>query len=232
MRTDGSAQSIIMLIWRLTGADGCAWYEAQKGDGTLKLRVVVGSGTPDEKDLPYRDVDRMLDKPGWTSLPVYLDGQLLTVLVLAFANGSAKTTSLKPLLPLVRVLLRLLNTRAMQLRWAARISEIETELASEKISSRIDGILEETSSLAPDTIKAVETHVAKVLASCEFSRSLQDRLNQMETQLVERDRTTRAKTYLQKRHGLTEAEAYQQLRALSRRKRLKMSEIALDVISD
>ena len=120
----------------------------------------------------------------------------------------------------------------MQLRWAARISEIETELASEKISSRIGGILEETSPLTPDTINSVEAHVARVLASCEFSRSLQDRLTQMETQLVERDRTTKAKRHLQERHGLTEEEAYQRLRVLSRRKRLKMSEIALDVIAD
>lgn len=230
---DSAMQAITSLIVQITGAKACAVYEARRGHQAL-VRIAASGETDFHEELPYRDLDRFVQKPHWASLPLYVDGLIGAVLVLVYPPEAARTEqgNLAGLLPLLRSLLQFVNSRNAQLRTAARVSQLEAEIASEKIVDRISGVLQEHPQLELQTIHTIESHVAKILATSELSEFLQKKLNELEVQAAQRDQTARAKQLLQDRFGLSEQQAYQRLRALSRQRRRRMAAIAAEIMAE
>jgi AmiR/NasT family two-component response regulator len=167
-------------------------------------------------------------------MPLYADGLISAVLILVFTDEAEKHSAapvLKRIVPLFESLARFVGEQGRQVKLASKITELETSIAAEKILDRAKGLLREHPHLNEHTIDLVDRHVAKVLASNQFSQVLQDRLRELEALAAERDITSRAKTFLQEQLGFTEEKAYLHLRTLSRRRRKRISEIAREIIA-
>ena len=112
---------------------------------------------------------------------------------------------------------------------AARIGEMETELIDSKIAARIEGLTTDRMR-GEDPIAAAESHVEGVLRPSEFGRMLQRSARELEEEIEERKLTSRAKAVLESEYGMTEEQAHLHLRALSRKNRRPLGEVARELI--
>ncbi|MEI9812554.1 MAG: ANTAR domain-containing protein [Acidobacteriota bacterium] len=223
----------VALLGQLANAQGCGLYEPRHGRQTLVRRAAAGLQPPDLEELGYNDLDHLELRKQWATLPLYSDGLISAVLILVFASEAEKQEAksvLKRIVPLFESLARFVSEQTRQVKLASKISELETGIAAEKILDRARGLLREHPHLNESTIEQVDRHVAKVLASCQFSQVLQDRLRELEGLAAERDVTSRAKTVLQEQFGFSEEKAYLHLRTLSRQRRKRISEIAQEIV--
>lgn len=229
---DGAGE-FVALLGRLANAQGCALYEARHGTHKLVRSASAGPRQPDLEELEYGDLDHLKLRKQWATLPLHSDGLISAVLILVFDNESEKQAAkpaLKRIVPLFESLARFVGEQNRQVKLASKISELETEIAAEKILDRAKGLLREHPYLTEATIELIDRHAAKVLAPSSFSQVLQNRLQELETLATERDITAQAKEVLQQSLGLSEEKAYLHLRTLSRQKRRRIVEIARDIV--
>jgi AmiR/NasT family two-component response regulator len=109
-----------------------------------------------------------------------------------------------------------------------RASELETRLLDSKIADRARGFLTSESRL--DLSGAISKHVDSILRPTETRRVLEKIVQELEEEVEERRVAAFAKEILQQAGGLTEEQAHAELRALSRRSRKPLKEVALDLI--
>jgi AmiR/NasT family two-component response regulator len=227
------ADEFAALLSDLASARGCALFEARHGQQTLVRRASAGDRPPDLDELGYDDLGRLDHHKNWATLPYYTDGLISAVLILVFDNEKAKNEAkpvLRRIVPLFETLAHFVNSGTRQVKLAAKISELEASIAAEKIMDRARGLLKEHPQLNETTIERVDRHVAKVLASLQFSQDLEGRLRDLEGRAAERDLAARAKVMLQERRGLSEEEAYLHIRTISRQQRKRIAEVAREIL--
>ena len=227
------AEEFVGLLAQLAKARGSALFEPQHGHQSLVRRASAGLSPPDLEELGYEDLDHLKLRKQWATLPLYSDGLISAVLILAFANEAEKQAAgpiIKRIVPLFESLARFVGDQTRQVKLANKITELESSIAAEKILDRAKGLLREHPQLNEHTIELVDRHVTKVLATNQFSQVLQDRLRELEGVAAERDITSRAKAVLQAQLGFTEEQAYLHLRTLSRQRRKRISEIAQEIV--
>jgi AmiR/NasT family two-component response regulator len=209
-----SVAVIADLAVRHTGAQGYALYGPQPD---LAEPAIAWGSLASASRGDYRL--RADDRPAGTLVFVFA----------ADSDLARHREALGRIVKLVESLLGLFHNRKAQLRIATRISALEADLAVAKVLERANGLL--NAEPGTDLIEALDRHLQKVLASCEFQQELESRLGNLERRMAERGSTVRAKSLLQSRLGLSEQQAYGYLRVASRRRRKKMGEIALDILA-
>lgn len=112
---------------------------------------------------------------------------------------------------------------------AARIGEMEAELADAKIAARVSGLLSDGAKNG-DVIGAIESHVQAVLRPSQFGTMLEQTLRELEEEIAERELAAQAKAVLQGAHGISEEQAHVLLRQISRKSRRPLRQVAREVI--
>lgn len=112
---------------------------------------------------------------------------------------------------------------------AARIGEMEAELIDSKISARAEGLLTEWR-LDREAIAILEAHLEGVLRPSEFSTTLERAAKELVEEIAERKLTTQAKAVLQSEYRMSEEQAHLHLRAISRKSRRPLKEVARELI--
>src|SRR6202041_14627 len=110
-------------------------------------------------------------------------------------------------------------------RKAARIGELEIELADSKIADRARGML---AGGAPprDAVDTITRHVESVLRPGQFGTVLHQLTQEFEQEIAERELANRAKAILQSRYGMSEDQAHVHLRLVSRKSRKRLRDVA------
>jgi len=134
--------------------------------------------------------------------------------------------ALDRLLQIIETVYRLPSATA---RLASRVSSLEVELASIKISERIAGLLASPPP-ANSSVDTVIRHVDNVLYRCPVTSVLQ-LLPDLEGRLAERKLVGKAKRLIQRNRGMSEEQAYLWLRYRSRVTRKRLRDIANELIA-
>jgi AmiR/NasT family two-component response regulator len=100
-----------------------------------------------------------------------------------------------------------------------------------KIAARLNGMLEHGAATR-EVIGSLENLVGVVLRPSEFATLLERKLQEVEEEIAERKLTARAKAKLQCARGMSEEQAHRLLRAISRKSRRPLREIAREVIEE
>jgi hypothetical protein len=114
-------------------------------------------------------------------------------------------------------------------RRAARIGEMETELADSKIAARASGLLADEAG-ARDLIETIESHIEGVLRPSQFGTMIEQMGRDLEEGIAQRKLTAQAKAMLQSDNGISEEQAHLHLRTISRKSRRPLKEVAREVI--
>jgi len=225
-----SLETLAMLALRATGAGGYALYEADAATGALHRRAGCGSEVLGRNPLEAERELPVLEK---LRFPLRTGPRMAGLLEFFIAKDNLtpeKLLILERTSRLVEAVLGGFQEVDTHIQLAAQISELEAELADEKIAERAAGILETGVNL--HAMDAIENHIHKVLAARKLRSILDGLLTEFSRRVSERKLTSQAKAFLQARQGLSEEQAYLHLRAASRRNRRPMSEIARQVLDE
>jgi hypothetical protein len=116
-------------------------------------------------------------------------------------------------------------------RNAARIGELEAELADSKIADRACGLLG-AGPPPPAAIDTIVRHVESVLRPGQLAAVLGQLIVEIEQEIAERDLANRAKALLQSRFGMSEDQAHVHLRLVSRKSRKRLRDVARDLLEE
>ena len=113
---------------------------------------------------------------------------------------------------------------------AARVAELETELANSKIVDRAKGMLE-VSAENSELVAIIERHVENVLRSTAHVGNVLERIKKdLEDELLERSLAAQAKSILRATSDMTEEQAHLKLRTISRQTRRPLRDVARELI--
>jgi hypothetical protein len=206
---------LALLAMREVGADGYALY-ANRPDGSRACLSTGGSSVPDHGEdgrtvvsFPLHVEQREVGQVAWVfGAPVVPDH------IRARLEHMAGTLGNVWAFPETPERLLVLTTR---------ISRLRGELADLKIADRARGFLDHP---VPNATELITAHVALVAQALRLETLLEEKVQDLETQLGERKLISEAKTLLRSAHGLSEEEAYSHLRLTSRRSRQRLGEVA------
>src|SRR5579859_2184254 len=155
-------------------------------------------------------------------------GDSVTGLLMFFFRGSsippATRATLERMAGIMETVWHLSLVSAAYARAAARIGELETELADSKIADRARGLLA-NGALPSDAVDTIAQHVESVLRPGPL-RTVLGQLNQeIEQEIAERELASRAKAILQSRYGMSEDQAHVHLRLVSRKSRKRLRDV-------
>jgi hypothetical protein len=219
-----SLQPLALLAAQEVGAEGFAMYQVEPRTGARELKFAWGTSIPE---------------PGAAGFAVDLfplrAGEALTG-VLAFAfrcNAIAPATHaiLERIAGAMEEVWRLSLLSDSYARDAARIGELETELADSKIADRARGLLANGAPPA-DAIDTILRHVESVLRPGQLGTALGQLTQEIEQEIEERELASRAKELLQSRYGMSEDQAHVHLRLVSRKSRKRLRDVARAVIEN
>jgi hypothetical protein len=114
---------------------------------------------------------------------------------------------------------------------AARIGEMETNLADAKIADRARGMLAKGEP-PHDAVDTIVRHVETVLRPGQFGTAIKQIQEQVEQEIAERELANRAKAVLQTRYGMSEDQAHVHLRLVSRKSRKRLRDVARDLLQE
>ncbi len=224
--TRESLQPLAALATREAGADGYALFR-RAADGSLTC--INGCG--------IRITEEMLSSSAGltvTCFPLHSGEQVTGLLAFGF-EGSGITITAKARLSRMAVAIehvwRLTGASEKLVHLAARLGELEAELADSKIATRTRGFLQNPHGDGRDLVDTVARHVESVLKPSESHEMVEQRTRLLEAELEERSITAQAKALLQVTDGLSEEAAHLQLRMLSRKTRRPIREVALELIA-
>jgi len=112
---------------------------------------------------------------------------------------------------------------------AARVGELEAELADSKITSRVRGLLDNHADTKFEP-SLIEQHVENVLRANQLKRVLEELARDLEEKIAERSLIAEAKSVLHSLHGMSEQEAHYQLQAISRKSRKPIKQVAREFV--
>jgi len=219
-----SLHPLALLAAREAGADGFAIYQCDPASGRREARLDWGVPAPGAGETGLTV----------TSFPLRAGDEVTGVLTFVFreASISPQAQSLLDQVALaIEEVWRLSLVPAAYARNAARIGELETELADSKIADRARGLLA-NGVLPRDAIDTIVRHVESVLRPGQLVTVLGQLIQEIEGEMAERELANRAKAVLQRRYGMSEDQAHVHLRLVSRKSRKRLRDVARDLLEE
>jgi hypothetical protein len=224
-----SIHTLAEFAMRASGADGYALYEL--GDaGKLVLRDSTGLPLADPTDWEVTEGLIFRDDITVSSYPLRGEDDVCGLFAFGFRGQVADKERLAILDRLALVIRAVYHVPRFTVRLAARLSSLDAELASIKISERTVGLLT-NGGPASDSVETVVHHVKNVLQGCLLGTTLERLLPDLEDRVEERRLVVQAKQVLQHKHGISEEEAYLRLRYQSRASRRRLREVAQEALA-
>jgi hypothetical protein len=224
-----SIHTLAEFAMRASGADGYALYEIDHA-GKLILRDSTGLPVADPTD--WKVTPGLVFRDGITvsSYPLRGEDAVCGLFAFRFRGQVADQETLAILDRLTLVIEAVYHVPRSTVRLAARISSLDAELASIKISERTAGLLT-NGGPASESVETVVHHVKNVLQGCLLATALERLLPDLEDRVAERKLVVQAKQVLQHKHGISEEQAYLQLRHRSRASRRRLREVAQEALA-
>ncbi len=219
-----SLQPLALLAAREAGAAGFAIYQCHPASGRREGMLAWGVSVPEAGEIGLTV----------TSFPLRAGDDVTGVLAFVFRGASIAPQArsrLDQVAGAIEEVWRLSLIPAAYARNAARIGELETELADSKIADRARGMLA-SGVLPKDAIDTIVRHVESVLRPGQFGTVLEQLLQEIEREIEERELANRAKAVLQTRYGMSEDQAHVHLRLVSRKSRKRLRDVARDLLEE
>jgi hypothetical protein len=219
-----SLHPLALLAAREAGADGFAIQQLRPADGRREVKFAWGVPPPEAGEGELTVV----------SFPLHAGEEVTGSLLFVF-RGAVIAAQARPLLERISAAIeqvwRLSLLPDAYAQQAARIGELETELADSKIADRARGLL---ASGVPsrDSLDTIIRHVESVLRPGQLGTVLGQMTEQIEQEIAERELANRAKAVLQRRYGMSEDQAHVHLRLVSRKSRKRLRDVAQDVLDE
>jgi len=219
-----SLHPLALLAAREAGASGFTIYQCDPASGQRQVQFGWGLPVPEAGETGITV----------TSFPLRAGEEVTGVLAFVFREAPIShqaQSRLEQIAGAIEEVWRLSLVPAAYARHAARIGELETELADSKIADRARGLLD---SAAPpkDAIDTIVRHVESVLRPGQLGTVLAQLLQEVEREIAERELATRAKAVLQSRYGMSEDQAHVHLRLVSRKSRKRLRDVARDLLEE
>jgi hypothetical protein len=218
-----SLQPLAQIALNDAGADGYAIYQVDPATESRELKFAWGVPVPEPGAAGFT-VD---------SFPLRVGDATSGVLTFVFRGVIAPATraALERAASAIEVVWRLALVPDAYARNAARIGELEIELADSKIADRACGMLAKG---APPrgAIDTIVRHVESVLRPGQMETVLGQLTQEIEQEIAERELTNRAKALLQSRYGMSEDQAHVHLRLVSRKSRKRLRDVARDFLEE
>jgi ANTAR domain len=219
-----SLHPLALLAAREAGADGFAIHQIHAEGGRRELKLEWGVPAPEAGETGLTVI----------SFSLHAGDEVTGVLTFVF-RGAASPPRARPVLdriaPVIEGVWRLSLLPAEYARNAARIGELETELADSKIADRARGMLA-SGAPARDAVDTIVRHVESVLRPGQLATVLKQLTQEVEQEISERELASRAKAVLQSRYGMSEDQAHVHLRLVSRKSRKRLRDVAWDVLQE
>jgi ANTAR domain len=219
-----SLQSLAQIALQKAGADGYAIYQLDPRTDVRELKFAAGSSVPQSH----------VDGFTVTSFPLHAGDEATGVLSFVFRGTSVSAGAQSVLTRIagaIEDVWRLSLVPQTYARNAARIGELEAELADAKIADRADGLLAAGQPPA-DAIDTIARHVESVLRPGQLATVLGQLIVEVQQEIAERDLANRAKALLQSRYGMSEDQAHVHLRLVSRKSRKRLRDVARDLLEE
>jgi hypothetical protein len=207
-----------------TGAAGCAIHQVDPITELRELKFTSGVQAPESDDA------------GFTveSFPLRVGESVSGILTFVFRRSAvthAKRAGLERVASAIEGVWRLALLPGIYGLNAARVGELESELADAKIADRACGMLAKG---APprDAIDTIVRHVESVLRPGQLGTVLAQLTQEIEQEIAERELTNRAKAVLQSRYGMSEDQAHVHLRLVSRKSRKRLRDVAREFLDE
>jgi hypothetical protein len=217
-----SLHPLALIAAKETGADGYAIYQVDAGTQVHEMKFSWGVDIPDSGQ-PGFAVERFALRTG---------EEITGILAFVFQSKPVRPATRETLDRMARVIeevWRLSQLPSLYARNAARIGELEADLADSKIADRACGML--ASGAAPrDAVDTIVRHVESVLRPGQLSTVLPQLIEEIEQEIAERQLANRAKAVLQSRYGMSEDQAHVHLRLVSRKSRKRLRDVARDLL--
>jgi hypothetical protein len=217
-----SLQPLALIALKEAGADGYALYQLDPETEVRRLKYAWGLSVPESVDAGLT--------VEW--FPLRSGEPVTGMLAFIFRDGvisPATRVVLERVAAAMAEVWRLSLVPASYAQNAARIGELETELADSKIDDRARGLLANGDPSA-DAIDIIVRHVESVLRPGQLGTVLGQLTQEMEREIAERELTNRAKAILQSRYGMSEEQAHVHLRLVSRKSRKRLRDVAQEVL--
>jgi hypothetical protein len=218
-----SLHPLALIAAKEAGADGYAIEQLDPVTGWREVKLAWGEAVP---ETAGRGVVVM-------SFPLHAGDAVTGVLTFAF-RGAAIPPRAQPVLEriagAIEEVWRLSLVPQTYALDAARIGELEAELADSKIADRACGLLAAASHR--DAIDTIARHVESVLRPGQLATVLEQLAQEIGQEIAERDLANRAKAVLQSRYGMSEDQAHVHLRLVSRKSRKRLRDVARDLLEE
>jgi hypothetical protein len=218
-----SLHPLALLASREAGADGYAIHEVDPADGRREVKFAWGAAVPEAPETGLT----------LASFPLHAGDEVTGVLTFVFRGAAASPRARSVLERIARVIeevWRLSRVPQTYARNAARIGELEAELADSKIADRACGLI--AAAPTPDAVDTMARHVESVLRPGQLAAVLGQLATEIEQEIAERDLSNRAKALLQSRYGMSEDQAHVHLRVVSRKSRKRLRDVARDLLEE
>jgi ANTAR domain len=218
-----SVPPLVEIAANRAGAAGYAIYQVHS-TGTRELKFACGPPIP-ESGLAGFTMD---------SLPLQIDEGVNGLLIFVFRGSAIAPASravLERIAGAIEAVWRLSLLPETYARNAARIGELEFELADSKIADRARGLLADGATPS-NAVDAIVRHVESVLRPGQLRTVLQQLTAEVEREITERELASRAKAALQSRYGMSEDQAHVHLRLQSRKARRRLIDVARQVLEE
>jgi ANTAR domain len=216
-----SLQPLAQIALTDAGADGCAIYQVDPTTESRELKFAWGVPVPEPGDAGFT-VD---------SFPLRVGEAVSGILIFVFRGRAIAPTTravLERVAGAIEGVWRLTLVPGAYAQNAARIGELEIQLADSKIADRACGMLAKGAS--QDAIDTIVRHVESVLRPGQLATVLGQLTREIEQEIAERELTSRAKAVLQSRYGMSEDQAHVHLRLVSRKSRKRLRDVARDFL--
>jgi hypothetical protein len=218
-----SLEPLALVALKEAGAEGCAIYQL---DPAGQRELKFGWGMP---PLNPGDSEHKI-----ASFPLRVGDEVNGVLSFVFRGTvipPRAQSMVERIAGAIEEVWKLSLLAATYARHAARVGELESELADSKIADRARGML--AGSTPPrDAVDTIVRHVESVLRPGPLGIALEQRNEELEQEIVERELTNRAKAVLQSRYGMSEDQAHVHLRVVSRKSRKRLPDVARDLLEE
>jgi hypothetical protein len=219
-----SLHPLALLASREAGADGYAIHQVDPAAGRRELKFAWGAPVPEAVETGLTV----------TSFPLHAGDEVTGVLTFVFRGAAISPRAqsvLERIASAIEEIWRLTLIPQAYARNAARIGELEAELADSKIADRACGLLA-AGPPPPAAIDTIARHVESVLRPGQLAAMLGQLVVEIEQEIAERDLANRAKALLQSRFGMSEDQAHVHLRLVSRKSRKRLRDVARDLLEE
>lgn len=219
-----SLQPLAQIAVEEVGADGYAIYRVHPETEGRELKLAWGAAVPESSGAGFT-VD-------W--FPLRAGDAVTGIVAFVFRGRAISPTAhavLERIAGAIEEVWRLSLLAATYARNAARIGELESELADSKIADRARGML--AIGVVPrGGVDTIARHVGSVIRPGQLGITLGQLNQEMEHEIAERELANRAKAVLQSRYGMSEDQAHIHLRLVSRKSRKRLRDVARDLLEE